>query len=88
MSMTTPTTHPIAAVSKTSRWAGGILSGLAVALFVVTGLLSLLMPAAAAHGFAHYGYANAAVPFIAVVKRSYAPSSTPSRKLRFSARFF
>lgn len=68
MSMTTPTTHPIAAVSKTSRWAGGILSGLAVALFVVTGLVSLLMPAAAAQGFAHYGYANAAVPFIAVVE--------------------
>lgn len=66
--MTTPTTSPIAPVSKTSLWAGRVLSGLAIALFVVTGLFSLLKPAVAAQGFAHYGYPNGALLPVALVE--------------------
>jgi hypothetical protein len=68
MSAPIPMTAPTAAVSKTSLWAGRILSALAVALFVVTGLFSLLKPAVAAQGFAHYGYPDGALLPIALVE--------------------
>jgi len=68
MSVPTPTTAPTAAVSKTSLWAGRILSGLAIAVFVFTGLFWLLKPAVAAQGFAHYGYPDSAALPIALVE--------------------
>jgi hypothetical protein len=61
MSLTAP-------VSKTSLWAGRILSALAVLLFVVTGLFSLLKPEVAAQGAARYGYPDGAMPRIATVE--------------------
>ncbi|MGA7694579.1 MAG: DoxX family protein [Candidatus Sulfotelmatobacter sp.] len=45
-----------APASGTGLWAGRILSGLAVALFIVTGSFALLKPAMATQGFAHYAY--------------------------------
>jgi hypothetical protein len=45
-----------APASATGLWAGRILSGLAVALFIVTGSFALLKPAMATQGFAHYAY--------------------------------
>jgi hypothetical protein len=66
--MSAPTAAPIAAVSKTSLWAGRILSALTIALFVVTGLFSLLKPAVAAQASAHYGYPDGALLPIASVE--------------------
>lgn len=54
--------------SKTSLWAGRILSALPVLLFVGTGMFSLLKPAAAMQGAAHYGYPDGALPRIAMVE--------------------
>ncbi len=68
MSASTPTAAPNADVSKTSLWAGRILSGLPIALFVFTGLFSLLKPAVAAQGSAHYGYPDGALRPIALVE--------------------
>jgi hypothetical protein len=47
---------PPAAASRTSLWAGRILSALAVLLFAFTATFSLLKPEVAKQGFAHYGY--------------------------------
>jgi len=55
-------------ISKTSLWAGRILSALAVLLFVGTGLFSLLKPEVAAQGAARYGYPDGAMPRIAMVE--------------------
>jgi hypothetical protein len=57
-----------APISKTSLWAGRILSALAVLLFVVTGLFSLLKPEIAAQGAARYGYPDGAMARIALVE--------------------
>lgn len=54
--------------SKTSLWCGRILSSLAALLFVVSGLFSLLKPAAVATAFAHYGYPDGSLARIAVVE--------------------
>src|ERR1700691_585355 len=42
--------------SKKMVWAGRILSGLAVLVFIFTGGFALLKPAMAMQGFVHYGY--------------------------------
>lgn len=57
-----------APVSKASLWAGRILSALAVLLFVFTAMFSLLKPAVAMQGFAHYGYPQRAFLPIAIVE--------------------
>jgi hypothetical protein len=54
--------------SKASVWTGRILSSLAILLFLFTGSLSLLKPAVAAQGFAHYGYPGGDLARIAVVE--------------------
>ena len=53
-----------APASGTGLWAGRILSGLAVALFIFTGGFALLKPAMAMQGFAHYAYPDGVVPRI------------------------
>jgi len=58
----------VAPVSKTSLWAGRILSALAVLLFVFTAIFSLLKPAAAMQGFVHYGYPESALLRITIVE--------------------
>lgn len=57
-----------APVSKTSLWAGRILSALPVLLFAFSGMFALLKPAAAMQGFAHYGYPDGAMLRITVVE--------------------
>ena len=57
-----------APVSNAMLWAGRILSALPVLLLVVTGLFSLLKPAAVAQGFAHYGYPEGSSLRIAIVE--------------------
>jgi hypothetical protein len=42
-------------------WAGRVLSSLPVLLFAFTATFCLLNPAAAAQGFAHYGYPDGAM---------------------------
>jgi hypothetical protein len=54
--------------SKKMVWAGRILSGLAVLVFVFTGMFGLLKPALAAQGFAHYGYPDGAMLRIFIVE--------------------
>jgi hypothetical protein len=56
------------AVSKTSLWAGRILSALAVLLFVFTATFGLLKPAVAQQGFVHYGYLDGALMPITIVE--------------------
>jgi len=56
------------AVSSTSLWAGRILSALPVLLFAFTGMFSLLNPAAAQQGSAHYGYPDGALLRIVIVE--------------------
>jgi hypothetical protein len=68
MSSIASTAASIAAVSKTSLWVGRTLSALAVTLFLVTGLFSLLKPAVAVQGFTHYGYPDGALLRIATVE--------------------
>jgi hypothetical protein len=46
--------------SNKAVWAGRILSGLAVLVFIFTGGFALLKPAMAMQGFVHYGYPDAA----------------------------
>ena len=60
-------TAEVASVSKKSLWAGRILTGLVVLVFVFTAALGMLNPAAAAQGFAHYGYPPGSMVPIAVV---------------------
>jgi hypothetical protein len=55
-------------VSKASLWTGRILSGLAVLVFLFTGMFSLLKPAMSAQGFAHYGYPDSALLGITIVE--------------------
>jgi hypothetical protein len=57
-----------APVSKASLWTGRILSALAMLLFVFTAMFSLLKPAVAMQGFAHYGYPERAFLPIAIVE--------------------
>jgi hypothetical protein len=54
--------------SKASLWTGRILSALAVLLFAFTAMFSLLKPAAAMQGFAHYGYPESAFFPIAIAE--------------------
>jgi hypothetical protein len=61
------TTQTVSA-SKAGPWAGRILSGLAVLVFLVTGMFSLLKPAMSARGFAHYGYPDSALLRITLVE--------------------
>jgi hypothetical protein len=49
-------------------WAGRILSGLAVFVFVFTFGFALLKPAMAKQGFVHYGYPDAAMLPITIVE--------------------
>ena len=60
-------TAEVASVSKKSVWAGRILTGLVVLVFAFTAALGMLNPAAAAQGFAHYGYPPGSMVPIAVV---------------------
>jgi hypothetical protein len=57
-----------APVSKASLLTGRILSALAMLLFVFTAMFSLLKPAVAMQGFAHYGYPERAFLPIAIVE--------------------
>jgi hypothetical protein len=54
--------------SKASLWAGRVLSALPILLFLVTGTFGLLKPAAAAEGFAHYGYPSGAMLRITITE--------------------
>jgi uncharacterized protein YjeT (DUF2065 family) len=54
--------------TATNLWAGRIFGALAVLLFVVTGLFSLLKPAVAAQAAARYGYPDGAMLRIALVE--------------------
>jgi hypothetical protein len=63
-----PTSVEVAPVSKKMLWAGRILSSLPVLLFVFTGMFSLLKPALAAQGFAHYGYPHGSLLGITIVE--------------------
>jgi hypothetical protein len=54
--------------SKTSLWAGRILSTLAVLLFAFTAAFGLLKPEVARQGFAHYGYPDSAFLRITIVE--------------------
>jgi hypothetical protein len=55
------TTVETTPASKKMLWAGRILSSLPVLLFAFTATFCLLNPAAAAQGFAHYGYPDGAM---------------------------
>jgi len=55
------TTVETTPVSKKMLWAGRVLSSLPVLLFAFTATFCLLNPAAAAQGFAHYGYPDGAM---------------------------
>jgi ABC-type Na+ efflux pump permease subunit len=57
-----------APASKTSLWAGRILSTLAVLLFAFTAAFGLLKPEVARQGFAHYGYPDSAFLRITIVE--------------------
>jgi hypothetical protein len=61
-------TAQVASVSKKSVWTGRILSGLALLVFAFTAMLGVLNPAAAAQGFAHYGYPDGSMVRIAIVE--------------------
>jgi DoxX-like family len=61
-------TAPAPAISKTSLWAGRILSALPVLLFVFTGMFGLLKPAVAMQGFVHYGYPDGSLLRITIVE--------------------
>lgn len=63
-----PTSVEVAPVSKKMLGAGRILSSLPVLLFVFTGMFSLLKPALAAQGFAHYGYPDGSSLGITIVE--------------------
>jgi hypothetical protein len=62
------TTVETTPASKKMLWAGRILSSLPVLLLVFTGTFCLLNPAAAAQGFAHYGYPDGAMLRITFVE--------------------
>jgi hypothetical protein len=49
-----------AAASRTSFWAGRVLSALVLLLFAFTSAFGLLKPEVAKQGFAHYGYPGGA----------------------------
>ena len=55
------TTVETTPASKKMLWAGRVLSSLPVLLFAFTATFCLLNPAAAAQGFAHYGYPDGAM---------------------------
>jgi hypothetical protein len=63
-----PTSVEVAPVSKKMLGLGRILSSLPVLLFVFTGMFSLLKPALAAQGFAHYGYPDGSLLRIPIVE--------------------
>jgi hypothetical protein len=54
--------------SRTGLWAGRILSGLVVLVFIFTGGFALLKPAMAMQGFVHYGYPDGVLPKIIVTE--------------------
>jgi hypothetical protein len=60
-------TQPAAPASKTSLWAGRILSALPVLLMAFAGLFPFLKPAEAAQASAHYGYPEGAMLRIGIV---------------------
>lgn len=62
------TTVETTPVSKKMLWAGRVLSSLPVLLFAFTATFCLLNPAAAAQGFAHYGYPDGAMLRISLVE--------------------
>ncbi len=63
-----PTNVEIAPGSKKILWAGRIISALPVLLFFFTVAFGLLNPAAAAQGFAHYGYPSGAMLGITIAE--------------------
>ncbi len=54
--------------SKKMLWAGRSLGALPVLLFIFFGTFSLLKPALAAPGFAHYGYPGGSLLRIAIIE--------------------
>jgi hypothetical protein len=57
-----------AAASKTSFWAGCVLSALVLLLFAFTSAFGLLKPDVAKQGFAHYGYPESAFLRITILE--------------------
>jgi hypothetical protein len=53
---------------RRQAWAGRILSGLAVLVFIFTGGFAVLKPAMAMQGFVHYGYPDGVLPKIIVTE--------------------
>lgn len=60
-------TQPVAA-SRTSLWAGRVLSALVLLLFAFTASFGVLKPDMAKQGFAHYGYPEGAMLRIIIVE--------------------
>jgi hypothetical protein len=61
-----------APASRTSLWAGRILSSLALLLFVFTASFGAVKPDIAKQGFAHYGYPEGAMLRITLVEMACA----------------
>jgi hypothetical protein len=57
-----------APASKTSLWAGRVLSSLAILLFAFTAMFGVLKPDVARQGFAHYGYPDGAMLRITIME--------------------
>jgi DoxX-like family len=57
-----------APASKTSLWAGRVLSSLALLLFAFTASFGAVKPDIAKQGFAHYGYPDGAMLRISLVE--------------------
>jgi hypothetical protein len=62
-----PATQP-APVSRTSLWAGRILSALVLLLIGFTAMFGVLKPDVAKQGFAHYGYSDGAMLRITILE--------------------
>jgi hypothetical protein len=61
-----------ATTSKTSLWAGRILSTLALLLFAFTAMFGVIKPETAKQGFAHYEYPASAMLRITIVEAACA----------------
>jgi hypothetical protein len=58
----------VAPVSRTSLWAGRVLSALILLLIGFTAMFGVLKPDVARQGFAHYGYPDGAMLRITVIE--------------------
>jgi DoxX-like family len=58
----------VAPVSRTSLWAGRVLSALVLLLIVFGAMFGVLKPDVAKQGFAHYGYPDGAMLRITIIE--------------------